>query len=203
MSNATDGQSTSRPARLVIMGPQGAGKGTQAARLAEQLAIPAISTGDIFRANIKGGTELGRLAQEYTAKGDLVPDSVTNAMVRDRLAQDDAAQGFILDGYPRNAAQVVELDTILADLGVALDGVVELTADRDELLARLAKRAEIEGREDDTEEAIARRLDIYAEQTAPLTSAYDERGLLVRVDGIGDVDEITGRIVSALTALVG
>ncbi|GED08892.1 adenylate kinase [Cellulosimicrobium cellulans] len=203
MSNATDGQSASRPARLVIMGPQGAGKGTQAARLAEQLAIPAISTGDIFRANIKGGTELGRLAQEYTAKGDLVPDSVTNAMVRDRLAQDDAAQGFILDGYPRNAAQVVELDTILADLGVALDGVVELTADRDELLARLAKRAEIEGREDDTEEAIARRLDIYAEQTAPLTSAYDERGLLVRVDGIGDVDEITGRIVSALTALVG
>lgn len=203
MSNAPDGQSTSRPARLVIMGPQGAGKGTQAARLAEQLAIPAISTGDIFRANIKGGTELGRLAQEYTAKGDLVPDSVTNAMVRDRLAQDDAAQGFILDGYPRNAAQVVELDTILTDLGVALDGVVELTADRDELLARLAKRAEIEGREDDTEEAIARRLDIYAEQTAPLTSAYDERGLLVRVDGIGDVDEITGRIVSALTALVG
>jgi len=203
LSNATDGQSAARPARLVIMGPQGAGKGTQAARLAEQLAIPAISTGDIFRANIKGGTELGRLAQEYTAKGDLVPDSVTNAMVRDRLAQDDAAQGFILDGYPRNAAQVVELDTILTDLGVALDGVVELTADRDELLARLAKRAEIEGREDDTEEAIARRLDIYAEQTAPLTSAYDERGLLVRVDGIGDVDEITGRIVTALTALVG
>ncbi|SDF83575.1 Adenylate kinase [Cellulosimicrobium cellulans] len=203
MSNATDGQSAPRPARLVIMGPQGAGKGTQAARLAERLSIPAISTGDIFRANIKGGTELGRLAQEYTAKGDLVPDSVTNAMVRDRLAQDDAAQGFILDGYPRNAAQVVELDAILADLGVALDGVVELTADRDELLARLAKRAEIEGREDDTEEAIARRLDIYAEQTAPLTSAYADRGLLVRVDGIGDIDEVTGRIVSALTALVG
>ncbi|WP_175008180.1 MULTISPECIES: adenylate kinase [unclassified Cellulosimicrobium] len=185
------------------MGPQGAGKGTQAARLAERLSVPAISTGDIFRANIKGGTELGRLAQEYTAKGDLVPDSVTNAMVRDRLAQDDAAQGFILDGYPRNAAQVVELDAILADLGVALDGVVELTADRDELLGRLAKRAEIEGREDDTEEAIARRLDIYAEQTAPLTSAYADRGLLVRVDGIGDIDEVTGRIVSALTALVG
>ena len=165
--------------RIVLVGPPGAGKGTQAKVVAERLGIPAISTGDIFRANIKGGTELGRLAQEYTAKGDLVPDSVTNAMVRDRLAQDDAAQGFILDGYPRNAAQVVELDTILT------------------------KRAEIEGREDDTEEAIARRLDIYAEQTAPLTSAYDERGLLVRVDGIGDVDEITGRIVTALTALVG
>lgn len=203
MSNATDGPSVPRPARLVIMGPQGAGKGTQAARLAERLAIPAISTGDIFRANIKGGTELGRLAQEYTAKGELVPDSVTNAMVRDRLAQADAAGGFILDGYPRNAAQVTELETILADLGVALDGVVELTADRAELLARLAKRAEIEGREDDTEEAIARRLDIYAEQTAPLTSAYDERGLLVRVDGIGDVDEVTERIVSGLAARVG
>lgn len=199
MSNASSAQH----ARLVIMGPQGAGKGTQAARLAERYEIPAISTGDIFRANIKGGTELGRLAQEYTAKGDLVPDSVTNAMVRDRLAQDDVARGFILDGYPRNAAQVVELDAILADLDRSLDGVVEITADRDELLARLAKRAEIEGREDDTEEAIARRLDIYAEQTAPLTAAYDERGLLVRVDGIGEIDDVTGRIVSALAPLVG
>jgi len=199
LSNASSAQH----ARLVIMGPQGAGKGTQAARLAERYEIPAISTGDIFRANIKGGTELGRLAQEYTAKGDLVPDSVTNAMVRDRLAQDDVARGFILDGYPRNAAQVVELDAILADLDWSLDGVVEITADRDELLARLAKRAEIEGREDDTEEAIARRLDIYAEQTAPLTAAYDERGLLVRVDGIGEIDDVTERIVSALAPLVG
>lgn len=200
MTNASSG---SHRARLVIMGPQGAGKGTQAARLAERYGIPAISTGDIFRANIKGGTELGRLAQEYTAKGDLVPDSVTNAMVRDRLGADDVASGFILDGYPRNASQVVELDAILAELGWSLDGVVELTADRDELLARLAKRAEIEGREDDTEEAIARRLDIYAEQTAPLTAAYDERGLLVRVDGIGEIDDVTGRIVTALAPLVG
>ncbi|MCB7136757.1 adenylate kinase [Cellulosimicrobium marinum] len=184
------------------MGPQGAGKGTQASRLAERYEIPAISTGDIFRANIKGGTELGRLAQEYSAKGELVPDSVTNAMVRDRLGQDDVARGFILDGYPRNAAQVTELDAILGDLGWSLDGVVELAADRDELLARLAKRAEIEGREDDTEEAIARRLDIYAEQTAPLTSAYAERDLLVRVDGMGDVDEVTGRIESALAPVV-
>ena len=199
MSNASSAQH----ARLVIMGPQGAGKGTQAARLAERYEIPAISTGDIFRANIKGGTELGRLVQEYTAKGDLVPDSVTNAMVRDRLAQDDVARGFILDGYPRNAAQVVELDAILADLDWSLDGVVEITADREELLGRLARRAEIEGREDDTEEAIARRLDIYAEQTAPLTAAYDERGLLVRVDGIGEIDDVTERIVSALAPLVG
>ncbi|MFC8732955.1 adenylate kinase [Luteimicrobium sp. NPDC057192] len=188
--------------RLVIMGPQGAGKGTQAARLAERLGVPAISTGDIFRANIKGGTELGVLAQSYTAKGELVPDSVTNDMVRDRLAQDDAAGGFILDGYPRNAAQVAELDTILADSGIALDGVIELTADRDELLERLRKRAEIEGREDDTEDAIARRLDIYAEQTAPLTDAYAQRGLLVQVDGIGDIDEVTQRLVAALDGRV-
>ncbi|WP_029252191.1 adenylate kinase [Paraoerskovia marina] len=185
------------------MGPQGAGKGTQAARLAETYDIPAISTGDIFRANIKGGTELGRLVQEYTAKGDLVPDEVTNAMVRDRLAQDDVASGFILDGYPRNAAQVVELDGILADLGVALDGVLELTADRAELLERMRKRAEIEGREDDTDEAIARRLDIYAEQTAPLADAYAARDLLIQVDGIGEVEEITGRLVAELNPRLG
>ncbi|WP_265521003.1 adenylate kinase [Oerskovia flava] len=184
------------------MGPQGAGKGTQAARLAERYGVPAISTGDIFRANIKGGTELGRLAQEYSAKGDLVPDSVTNAMVRDRLAEADVARGFILDGYPRNAAQVVELDAILDGLGVSLDAVVELTADRDELLARLSKRAELEGREDDTAEAIARRLDIYDEQTAPLTAAYAERGVLAQVDGIGAIDDVTGRLVAALEPLL-
>jgi len=183
------------------MGPQGSGKGTQAARLAEVYQVPAISTGDIFRANIKGGTELGRLAQEYSSKGELVPDEVTNAMVRDRLAAEDVASGFLLDGYPRNAAQVDELDAILGDLGVALDAVVELTADRDELLARLRKRAEIEGREDDTEEVIARRLDIYAEQTAPLTDAYAERGLLARVDGIGEIDEVTRRILDAVAAV--
>ncbi|PJI94902.1 adenylate kinase [Luteimicrobium subarcticum] len=184
--------------RLVIMGPQGAGKGTQAARLADRLGVPAISTGDIFRSNIKGGTELGRLAQSYSAKGELVPDSVTNDMVRARLAEADAADGFILDGYPRNAAQVVELDAILAAAGTELDGVIELVAERDELLTRIRRRAEIEGREDDNEEAIARRLDIYAEQTAPLTDAYAERGLLVRVDGLGDIDEVTARLVSAL-----
>lgn len=182
------------------MGPQGAGKGTQAALLAESRGIVAISTGDIFRANIKGGTELGKLAQSYSARGELVPDEVTNSMVRDRLAQDDVADGFILDGYPRNAAQVVELDSILADLGIGLDAVVELTADRDELLGRLRKRAEIEGREDDTEEVIARRLDIYAEQTAPLTEAYRSRDLLVQVDGIGEIAEVSQRIDTALNA---
>ncbi|RZS63162.1 adenylate kinase [Xylanimonas ulmi] len=189
--------------RLLIMGPQGSGKGTQAARLAEVFGIPAISTGDIFRANIKGGTELGRLAQEYTNKGELVPDEVTDKMVRSRLGEDDAQVGFILDGYPRNRSQVEALDAILGDLGWQLDGVVELTADRAELLARIAKRAELEGRADDTEEAIARRLDIYAEQTAPLTAAYAERGLLVQVDGIGEVPEVTDRIVAGLAAQLG
>lgn len=192
-----------RITRLVIMGPQGVGKGTQAARLAETFGIVAISTGDIFRANIKGETELGRLAQEYTNKGELVPDSVTNDMVRARLAEEDVKNGFILDGYPRNAAQVTELDSILADLGWELDGVIELTADRGELLARISKRAELEGRADDTEEAIERRLAIYAEQTAPLTAAYAERELLVQVDGIGGIDEVTERIVKSLASQLG
>ena len=188
--------------RLLIMGPQGAGKGTQAARLADGLGVPAISTGDIFRANIKGGTELGRTVQEYTARGELVPDSVTNAMVRGRLAEADAAAGFILDGYPRNAAQVVALDEVLAERGVALDAVVQLTADRTELLERLARRAELEGREDDTPEAIARRLDIYERETAPLTAEYGARGILVQVDGTGEIPEVTERVLAALAARV-
>ena len=190
-------------ARLVLLGPPGAGKGTQAVRLAERLGVPAISTGDIFRANIKGGTELGRTAQEYTARGALVPDSVTNAMVRDRLAEPDAAQGFLLDGYPRNVAQVAELDAVLADQGLTLDAAVEITADADVVVERLLKRAEIEGRADDTEPVIRHRLDVYAEQTAPISGVYAERGLLLQVDGIGDVDEVTGRLLEALATRVG
>ena len=190
-------------ARLVLLGPPGAGKGTQAARLAERLGVPAISTGDIFRANIKGGTELGRTAQEYTARGELVPDEVTNAMVRDRLAQPDAARGFLLDGYPRNTAQVGELDAILEADGRALDAALEITADADVVVERLLKRAEIEGRADDTEPVIRRRLDVYAEQTAPVSGLYAERDLLVRVDGIGEVDEVTERLLAALASQVG
>ena len=190
-------------ARLVIMGPQGSGKGTQAARLSERLGVPAISTGDIFRANVRGGTELGTQAKAIMDAGDLVPDSITNAMVRDRLGEVDAAEGFILDGYPRNAAQVEALDAVLAERGEALDAVVELGADRDELLSRLAGRAAVEGRTDDTEEAISRRLAIYAEHTAPLTGAYAQRGLLVTVDGIGDIDEVTERLMAALASRVG
>lgn len=190
-------------ARLVLLGPPGAGKGTQAARLAEHLGVPTISTGDIFRANITGGTELGRTAQEYTSRGALVPDEVTNAMVRDRLGQPDAANGFLLDGYPRNVAQVAELDAILADAGLVVDAAVEITADTDVVVERLLKRAEIEGRVDDTETVIRHRLDVYAEQTAPVSGVYAQRGLLVVVDGIGEMDEVTDRLVAALTDRLG
>ncbi|WP_430867699.1 adenylate kinase [Demequina aurantiaca] len=184
--------------RAVLLGPPGAGKGTQAARLAERFGIPAISTGDIFRANVKGGTELGRAAQEYMSAGALVPDEVTNAMVRDRLAQDDARKGFLLDGYPRNPDQGVELDTMLSDLGVRLDAAIEITADIDEVTKRLLKRAQIEGREDDTEPVIRKRLEIYATSTAPLTAYFEGRGLLVQVDGMGDVDDVTARLIAAV-----
>jgi adenylate kinase len=193
----------SSTARLVLLGPPGAGKGTQAARLAEQLGVPAISTGDIFRANIKGGTELGRKVQEYTSRGALVPDEVTNEMVRDRLAQPDAAQGFLLDGYPRNVAQVAELEQILEETGRTLDAALEITADADVVVERLLKRAQIEGREDDTESVIRHRLDVYAEQTAPISDVYAERDLLVQVDGIGAVDEVTERLLAALASHVG
>ncbi len=184
--------------RLVLVGPPGAGKGTQATRLADTYGVPAISTGNIFRINVKRETELGRKAQEYMSHGALVPDAVTNAMVRDRLAEDDVAEGFVLDGYPRNPEQAVELEGILADHGAALTAVVEITADSEEVTKRLLKRAEIEGRADDTEDVIRKRLSIYAETTAPVTAYYDGQGLLVKVDGIAEVDVVTRRMVDAL-----
>lgn len=184
--------------RLVLFGPPGAGKGTQATRLSERLGVPAISTGDIFRANISGGTELGRKVVEYTSVGALVPDELTDALVRDRLAQPDAAEGFLLDGYPRNVAQVGALDAMLADAGTPIDVVVEITADADVVVDRLLKRASIEGRADDTEDVIRHRLDVYAEQTAPIAKLYADRGLLVQVDGIGEVDEVTERLVRSI-----
>jgi adenylate kinase len=184
--------------RLVLLGPPGAGKGTQAQRLAERLDVPAISTGDIFRRNVSEGTELGRAAQRYMDAGEYVPDEVTNQMVADRLAQPDTEKGFLLDGYPRTTAQVTELDRMLAARGTALDGVVELTADTDEVVGRLLRRAQTEGRTDDTEDVVRRRLEVYGEQTAPLTDVYRDRGLLVQVDGMGSVDEVTERLVAAL-----
>ncbi len=190
-------------ARLVLLGPPGAGKGTQAARISGRLGVPAISTGDIFRANVAEQTELGKRAQRYMDAGEYVPDEVTNAMVRDRLAQPDAAGGFLLDGYPRTADQVAELDGMLSGDGQRLDAVVELTADTDEVVTRLLKRAAEQGRADDTESVIRRRLEVYAEQTAPLASLYASRGLLVQVDGIGDIDEVTDRILDALAPTLG
>jgi adenylate kinase len=185
--------------RMLIIGPPGAGKGTQAVRITEKLGIPAISTGDIFRANIKAQTDLGREAKGYIDAGDLVPDSVTNRMVRARLAEADAADGFLLDGYPRNAAQVAELDSILAELGQDLDVVLQLTADRDELVQRLLGRAQKEGRTDDTEDVIRHRLDVYDKETAVVVDLYDQRGIVREVDGLGTVDEVTERIMAALS----
>lgn len=184
--------------RLILLGPPGAGKGTQATRLATRLGVPAISTGDIFRANVSEGTELGQLAQKYMNAGEYVPDEVTNQMVAARLAEPDAADGFLLDGYPRTEAQVSELDSILEGNGHQLSHVVELTADTDEVVSRLLNRAQEQGRADDTESVIRRRLDVYAEQTAPLVRIYADRGLLVQVDGMGDVDEVTARLSDAL-----
>jgi len=184
--------------RLVLLGPPGAGKGTQAKRLAARLGVPAISTGDIFRANVAEGTELGTTAKEYMDAGKYVPDTVTNAMVRDRLAQPDAAGGFILDGYPRTTDQVRELDDMLAEGGTALTAVLELTADTDELVRRLTLRAGTEGRSDDAEEVVRTRQEVYLEQTAPLVQVYSSRGLLRSVDGLGAIEDVTARLVAAL-----
>ncbi|MAY97189.1 adenylate kinase [uncultured Nocardioides sp.] len=184
--------------RMIFMGPPGAGKGTQAAVVAEKYGIPAISTGDIFRANVGEGTPLGLEAKRYMDAGEYVPDSVTNNMVRDRLAQPDAEPGFLLDGYPRTLAQVEELDGMLAASGASLDAVVVLTVDSEELVQRLLKRAETSGRSDDTEEVIRHRQGVYTEQTAPLIDVYRDRGLLLEVDGLGEVTEVSERILTAL-----
>jgi adenylate kinase len=184
--------------RLILMGPPGAGKGTQAKFIAERFGIPAISTGDIFRANVSAGTALGVQAQSYMDKGEYVPDEVTNLMVRARIDEDDAKPGFLLDGYPRTVAQVEELDGMIAFTGHRLDAVVVLTVDADEIVQRLLQRALLEGRADDTEDVIRRRQELYAEQTAPLIDVYRDRGQLIEVDGMGEVDDVTARIVVAL-----
>jgi len=184
--------------RLLIVGPPGAGKGTQAVRVAEELSIPAISTGDIFRANVSGQTELGVLAKSYMDKGEYVPDSVTNDMVRSRLAEDDAQGGFLLDGYPRTLDQVEALDGMLAELGTELDMVLLLVVEQEEVVGRLVARGAEQGRSDDTEETIRRRLEVYAEQTAPLIDVYEQRGLVRRVDGMASIDEVTAALREAL-----
>ena len=184
--------------RLLILGPPGAGKGTQAKVIADRLGIPTISTGDIFRRNVAEQTELGLAAKRFMDAGDYVPDSLTNELVKDRLAQPDASGGFLLDGYPRTVDQVSELEAMLAEGGHALDAAILLTVEEDDVVLRLTERAQAEGRSDDTEDVIRHRLEVYAEQTAPLVEVYAERGLLLRVDGMGSVDEVTPRILAAL-----
>ncbi|MFD0883496.1 adenylate kinase [Streptosporangium algeriense] len=211
--------------RLVLVGPPGAGKGTQAQYIASNLSIPKISTGDIFRANVSGGTELGKLAKEYMDRGDLVPDEVTIAMVRDRLSESDAQDGFLLDGFPRNVPQAEILKKMLEEFGVALDIVLELVVDDEEVVRRLAGRrtcsqcgriwhvdfddkkddicdacgGRLYQRDDDKEETIRHRLEVYQEQTAPLVSFYAQERILVGVDATGPVEEVTQRAMEALS----
>ncbi len=184
--------------RLLLTGAPGSGKGTQAAIVASRLGIPAISTGDIFRANVAGGTPLGVEAKKYISQGEYVPDSVTNAMVRSRLSRPDATTGFILDGYPRTVSQVEFLDQVLAEQGTKLDCVITLVVDVEEVVKRILRRADAEGRSDDTEDVIRHRLKLFAEQTAPLAEVYEGRGLLTRVDGMGPVSEVATRMLAVV-----
>ncbi len=191
--------------RVVLLGPPGAGKGTQAQIIAGKLSVPAISTGDIFRANVSGQTELGRQAKSYMDAGDLVPDEITVAMVKDRLAEPDAKAGFLLDGFPRTIAQAEQLRDSLAEIGGHLDRVLELVVDEDELVRRLSgRRMLVDGkmvqRDDDKPETVRHRLEVYREQTAPVAGFYEEEGLLARIDAIGNVEEVTARAMEALGA---
>lgn len=188
--------------RLILVGPPGAGKGTQASIVSEKLGIPAISTGEIFRAEIAKGSDVGEIAARYINDGNLVPDEVTHEIVRRRLAEPDAANGFLLDGYPRTAAQVVELDKILDELGTKIDAIVELSIPDDEILKRLVSRAGKEGRLDDNEDVIQHRIKVYRETTEPIVSTYEERGQSIEVDGMGTIDEVRERIVEAVKAQV-
>lgn len=184
--------------RLLIVGPQGSGKGTQGVRIADAYGIPAISTGDMFRAAVKSGSELGTKVTEIIEAGNLVPDELTSAVVRDRLSQSDAEGGFLLDGYPRNLGQVADLDAFLGGRGEKLDAVIELVVPRAESIERLTLRAKEQGRTDDTEQVIENRLAIYERETAPILDVYRAQGIALEVDGVGSLDEITARVIAAL-----
>jgi adenylate kinase len=185
--------------RLLIVGPPGAGKGTQSVRLTIAFRIPAIATGDIFRANIKNQTKLGKQVSAIITAGDYVPDSLTNDLIASRLKEEDCANGFLLDGYPRTVDQLRFLDEMLATEGTALDAVIQLVADQDEIVSRLLKRAHEEGREDDTADTIRHRQELYLRETAPLIAVYKDRGLVVEINALGDVDDVAERITAALT----
>ncbi|MBT2586619.1 adenylate kinase [Arthrobacter sp. ISL-95] len=185
-------------ARLIIMGPPGSGKGTQAEHIARHFGIPAISTGELFRTHVGDKTELGAEASGYMDRGDFVPDHVTTAMLRARLEEADAADGFLLDGYPRTVIQIGALDEMLADRQQTLEVVLELTAPDDELLARILRRAQEQGRADDTEPAIQRRLELYRDETQPVLTAYSHRGILLSIDGSGQPETITKAAIAAL-----
>jgi len=186
--------------RLLIVGPQGSGKGTQGIRIAEAFGVPAVSTGDVFRGAVADGSDLGRQVKAIIENGDLVPDELTSAVVRERLSQPDAEEGFLLDGYPRNVAQVMHLDEFLEGRDEELDAVIELVVPREESIDRIARRAAEQGRSDDTEEVIANRLAIYERETAPILEIYRTRDIVDRIDGVGSLDEITDRIIAALEA---
>jgi len=187
-------------ARLLIVGPQGSGKGTQGVRIADAFGIPVVSTGDVFRANVAQGTDLGKQVTSIIDAGDLVPDELTSAVVRDRLSQTDASEGFLLDGYPRNLAQVMHLDEFLGGRDESLDAVIALVVPREESLSRLTARAAEQGRADDTAEAIETRLGIYERETAPILGVYGTRDIVDEIDGVGSLDEVTERIFAALDA---
>jgi adenylate kinase len=189
--------------RIVLLGPPGAGKGTQAAQVACRFNAPHIATGDIFRANVASGTELGRAAQEYMDRGDLVPDDVVIAMVMERLAADDCEGGFVLDGFPRTVNQAEALDRRLAELGTPLEAALSFDVTEEELLRRLAGRAAAQHRADDAEQTIRHRLEVFAIKTRPLIDYYRHRRLLNMVDGVGRVEEVTGRILSGLPSANG
>jgi adenylate kinase len=186
---------------MIVIGPPGSGKGTQAGRISERLGVPAISTGDIFRQNIADLTPLGVESKQYIDNGDFVPDGLTNRMVRDRLGNPDAMEGFLLDGYPRTTAQVTELDDILAHENRYLNAALLLTAEDEELVKRLLDRAKVTGRSDDTEAVIRHRLDLYHQQTEPVIAIYARRGILVTVKGNGGIDEVTDRIMTRIEKL--
>ena len=184
--------------RLVLLGAPGSGKGTQAARLKEHLQVPHISTGDLLRAEVAAGSPLGLQAKEVMARGDLVSDDILLGMLRSRFSQDDTRTGFILDGYPRNLAQAAALDELLASLGQKFDAAVQLTVDKEQIVERLAGRAQAEGRADDNPESVRKRLQVYDEQTAPVIEFYRQHGQLTAIDGVGALDEVFTRIVEAI-----